>query len=193
MFSLPVFWIQYGYYREKLHVSHFWDLKGLEAGNKSPLESFRFCVIVLCWPFLIFSTFNITIRENNNCCVLKFKINYCRRQGGLMVSALDSGLRGLGSRPSQVNVLCSWAVLHAVKICHFQLLQGSIITVIIVSSVFTLSLQLWTLLFVSQGHLCTKAWGYYIQLYSVIRWCHLMLIVANGFLRFLFLFLSNRS
>ena len=33
---------------EKLHVSHFWDLKGLETGNKSPLESFRFCVTVLC-------------------------------------------------------------------------------------------------------------------------------------------------
>ena len=87
-----------------------------------------------------------------------------------MVSALDSGLRGLGSRPSQVNVLCSWAVLHAVKInCHFQLLQGSVATVIIASSVFTLSLQLQTLLFVSQGHPCTKAWGYYIQLYSVIK------------------------
>ena len=23
MFSLPVFWVTYGYYREKLHVNHF--------------------------------------------------------------------------------------------------------------------------------------------------------------------------
>ena len=26
-FSLPVCWIMYGYYREKLHVDHFWELK----------------------------------------------------------------------------------------------------------------------------------------------------------------------
>ena len=31
------------------------------------------------------------------------------RHGGLVVSSLDSGLRGLGSNPGRVNVLCSWA------------------------------------------------------------------------------------
>ena len=28
VFSLPVCWIMYGYCREKLHVNHFWELKG---------------------------------------------------------------------------------------------------------------------------------------------------------------------
>ena len=32
----------------------------------------------------------------------------CRRRGGLVVSALDSGSRGLGSSPGRVIVLCSW-------------------------------------------------------------------------------------
>ena len=31
------------------------------------------------------------------------------RRGGLVVSALDSGLRGPGSSPGRVIVLCSWA------------------------------------------------------------------------------------
>ena len=28
VFSLPVYWIMQGYYREKLHVNHLWELKG---------------------------------------------------------------------------------------------------------------------------------------------------------------------
>ena len=36
-------------------------------------------------------------------------IHTCGRQSGLMVSALDSGSRGLGSRLGQVTVLCSLA------------------------------------------------------------------------------------
>ena len=28
VFSLPVCWIMYGYYKENLHVNHFWELKG---------------------------------------------------------------------------------------------------------------------------------------------------------------------
>ena len=36
-----------------------------------------------------------------------------------MVSALDSGLRGLGSRPSQVNVLCSWVILQNLSLPTF--------------------------------------------------------------------------
>ena len=35
--------------------------------------------------------------------------NYTGRRGGLVVSALDSGSKGLGSSPGQVIVLCSWA------------------------------------------------------------------------------------
>ena len=31
------------------------------------------------------------------------------RHSGLMVSALESGLRGLGLSTGQINVLCSWA------------------------------------------------------------------------------------
>ena len=25
---MPVYWIMYGCYREKLHVNHFWEVKG---------------------------------------------------------------------------------------------------------------------------------------------------------------------
>ena len=32
-----------------------------------------------------------------------------KRHSGQMISALDSGLKGLGSRPGWVHVLCSWA------------------------------------------------------------------------------------
>ena len=31
-----------------------------------------------------------------------------KRHSGQMISALDSGLKGLGSRPGRVIVLCSW-------------------------------------------------------------------------------------
>ena len=30
VFSLPVWQIMYGYYRERLHINHFWELKGVE-------------------------------------------------------------------------------------------------------------------------------------------------------------------
>ena len=30
VFSLPVWHIMYGYYRERLHINHFWELKGVE-------------------------------------------------------------------------------------------------------------------------------------------------------------------
>ena len=36
-------------------------------------------------------------------------LTFCGRRGGLMVSALDSGSKGLGSSPGRVIVLCSWA------------------------------------------------------------------------------------
>ena len=35
----------------------------------------------------------------------------CRRHGGLMVSALDSRLGGLGSSPGQCTALCSSTLL----------------------------------------------------------------------------------
>ena len=35
--------------------------------------------------------------------------HFSGRQGGLVVSALDSGSRGPGSSPGRVIVLCSWA------------------------------------------------------------------------------------
>ena len=34
---------------------------------------------------------------------------YCGRRGGIMVSALDSGLSGLGTSPGRGTVLRSWA------------------------------------------------------------------------------------
>ena len=39
----------------------------------------------------------------------KSTIQTRRRRDGLVVSALDSGSRGLGSSPGRVVVLCSWA------------------------------------------------------------------------------------
>ena len=45
----------------------------------------------------------------------KYQINHILlplwgRRDGVMVSALDSGSRGLGSKPGQVIVWCSWFV-----------------------------------------------------------------------------------
>ena len=46
-------------------------------------------------------------RERN---MLNFKFGLLQgRCGGLVVSVLDSGLRGPGSSPDRVIVLCSWA------------------------------------------------------------------------------------
>ena len=36
-------------------------------------------------------------------------LSHSVRGGGLVVSVLDSGLRGPGSSPGQVTVFCSWA------------------------------------------------------------------------------------
>ena len=36
-------------------------------------------------------------------------LSHSVRCGGLVVSGLGSGLRGLGSSPGQVTVICSWA------------------------------------------------------------------------------------
>ena len=38
-----------------------------------------------------------------------FNVEFGGRCGGLVVSTLDSGLRGPGSSPGRVIVLCSWA------------------------------------------------------------------------------------
>ena len=38
-----------------------------------------------------------------------FLLIFCRRRGGLMVSALNSGSGGPGSSPGQGTALCSWA------------------------------------------------------------------------------------
>ena len=39
----------------------------------------------------------------------EWSFEICGRHGGLMVSALDSRLNGLGSSPGLGTVLCSWA------------------------------------------------------------------------------------
>ena len=40
---------------------------------------------------------------------LTMPMSFSGRRGGLVVSELDSGLRGLGLSPGRVIVLCSWA------------------------------------------------------------------------------------
>ena len=56
--------------------------------------------------------FNLSSKSFNKIHLLSLTIvmiTLVRRHIGQMVSALDSGFRGLGSRPGRVNVLSSWA------------------------------------------------------------------------------------
>ena len=45
------------------------------------------------------------------------KDRLCNPCGGLMVSVLDSGLRGPDSSPGKVIVLSSWATFPSVSLC----------------------------------------------------------------------------
>ena len=68
----------------------------------------KFCQTVPVNPFQFKPRIAHVIRRKGEqgICLL-----YCVRRGGLVVSVLDSGARGLGSSPGRVVALCSWARL----------------------------------------------------------------------------------